>query len=378
MNNIDKQYQLLLQDILDNGYTKKDRTGTGTISVYGRTIRHKMSDGFPLLTTKKMYFKGIVTELLWFLRGDTNIKYLVENGCHIWDGDAYKAFEKQCIPGTGKKMSKEEFIELIKTDSEFAKKWGNLGPIYGKQWRNWNGKPEQITNYSGGEINPYFCDCQERIEDGNSKVRKKNKGIDQIANSINLLKTDPDSRRNIVSAWNVGEIDSMVLPPCHMFFQFYTRELSEGERIKWMYSKGFDGDSRLSHEEIDSIGAFNTPKRAISLMWYQRSVDTPLGLPFNIASYALLLEIVGKMVNMVPDELIGTLGDTHIYQNQVDGVKEQLLREPYELPTLKIGKTDAFFNGLSDDLSLLTHMDTFDFTIHNYQSHPTIKYPLSN
>ena len=373
MNNIDKQYQSLLQDILDNGYTKKDRTGTGTISVYGRTIRHKMSDGFPLLTTKKMYFKGIVTELLWFLRGDTNIKYLVDNGCHIWDGDCYANYQKKAyqeeynkISNNGmfevdldwQPLSKEEFIERIKTDSEFAVKWGNLGPIYGTQWRSWTRFEDESK-----EHNEWYIALD---------------GIDQIANSINLLKTDPDSRRNIVSAWNVGEIYSMVLPPCHAFFQFYTRELSEKERIKWMYSKGFDGDSRLSHEEIDSIGAFNTPKRAISLMWYQRSVDTPLGLPFNIASYALLLEIVGKMVNMVPDELIGTLGDTHIYLNQVDGVKEQLTKEPYELPTLKTGKTDAFYKSLSEDLSLFGHLDPSDFTIENYQSHPTIKYPLSN
>jgi len=142
MNKIDKQYIALLQDILDNGVRKGDRTGTGTISVFGRQIRHRMSEGFPLITTKKMAFKTMVTELLWFLRGDTNIKYLVDNGCHIWDGDAYKAFEKQCIPGTGKKMSKEEFIELIKTDSEFAEKWGELGPIYGRGWRNWGGKSE--------------------------------------------------------------------------------------------------------------------------------------------------------------------------------------------------------------------------------------------
>ena len=210
--------------------------------------------------------------------------------------------------------------------------------------------------------------------------------IDQIANLIRDLKANPDSRRLMVSAWNVGEIDSMVLPPCHYGFQVYTRELSLEERVDIFNQK--KERNEILVPEFNSVGDMNAwtnnlldtiiPTRAISLMWNQRSVDTPLGLPFNIASYALLLEIVGKIVNMVPDELIGTLGDTHIYLNQVDSVKEQLTKEPYELPTLKMGKTDAFYKSLSEDLSLFGHLDPSDFTIENYQSHPTIKYPLSN
>jgi thymidylate synthase len=198
MNNLDKQYTALLQDILDNGVEKKDRTGTGTISVFGRQIRHKMSEGFPLLTTKKMHWKSIVTELLWFLRGDTNIKYLVDNDCHIWDGDAYKNFEKRYYKEifnyeTGshnRLMSLDEFILNIKTDDDFAKKWGELGPVYGKQWRAWD-----EHNWIGGDWNPKY-------DLGNFKVEQ----IDQIANLINDLKTNPDSRRLMVNAWNVADL----------------------------------------------------------------------------------------------------------------------------------------------------------------------------
>jgi thymidylate synthase len=267
MNNIDKQYQLLLQDILDNGIEKKDRTGTGTISVFGRQIRHKMSEGFPLLTTKKLHFKSIVVELLWFLRGDTNIKYLVDNDCNIWTGDAYKNFLKyssQVIPFT-----KDEFIHHIKTNDSFAKLWGELGPVYGKQWRRWE---IQKTTKVSNEPSKLFP--------GNKEVSFDY--IDQIANLINDLKTNPDSRRLMVNAWNVGELDQMVLPPCHYGFQVYTRELSWAERVNLVgYVKAED-----IHE--DWLEKNNVPTRAISLMWNQRSVDTFLGLPFNIASYGLL------------------------------------------------------------------------------------------
>jgi len=187
MNKLDKQYQDLLQDILDNGVEKKDRTGTGTISVFGRQIRHKMSEGFPLLTTKKMPWKTIVTELLWFLRGDTNIKFLVDNNCHIWDGDAYKNYQLLMIGNEPEKiLSMTEFIERIKTDDEFAKKWGDLGRIYGAQWRNWDGYHNAI-----GEDNRFI---------------KNMNGIDQIQNLINDLKTNPDSRRLMVNAWNVADL----------------------------------------------------------------------------------------------------------------------------------------------------------------------------
>jgi len=382
MNNLDARYQALLEDILHWGVEKTDRTGTGTISVFGRQIRHKMSEGFPLLTTKKMAWKTMVTELLWFLRGDTNIKFLVDSGCHIWDGDAYKNYckwydsqdEAEKVYEGAVLPTQEEFINKIKTDDEFAKQWGELGPIYGKQWRSWNGKPEQIINYTGGEINPYFCDCQELFEDGHSKVRKKNKGIDQISNLINELKTNPDSRRLMVSAWAVHDLPHQVLPPCHYGFQVYTRELSESERVEFYYKKHDKGrvGSKITKFVLDHD---NIPTRAISLMWNQRSVDTFLGLPFNIASYGLLLEIIAKEVNMVPDELIGNLGDVHLYKNHIEQAKEQIIREPFELPKLKINDLRSDTNSIIRDTTKWSYKD---FQIDDYQSHPSIKATLSN
>jgi thymidylate synthase len=351
MNNLDVRYQALLQDILDNGVTKSDRTGTGTISIFGRQIRHKMSEGFPLLTTKKMPFKTIVTELLWFLKGDTNIKFLVDNNCHIWDGDAYKNYCTAYKDGhefyedeqVKRSFTQEEFINKIKTDDEFAKKWGKLGPIYGAQWRSWNGIDS-------------------------SEMRMTTYGIDQIQNLINDLKTNPDSRRLMVNAWNVGELDQMVLPPCHYGFQVYTRELNLEERRKLA-----NHDSEfISPITVESWDRVNIPTRAISLMWNQRSVDTFLGLPFNIASYGLLLEIIAKEVNMVPDELIGNLGDTHLYSNHIEQAKEQIGREPYELPKLGMDYREGEYN------KNLTNFVTDDFYLIDYQSHPTIKAPLSN
>jgi thymidylate synthase len=439
MNKLDKQYQDLLQSILDYGVEKKDRTGTGTKSIFGYTIRHNMKDGFPLLTTKKMAWKTMLTELLWFLRGDTNIKFLVDNGCHIWDGDAYKNYLKNhkdnligctivlsngisaeitaqhnvnrnvLITTKGRiniegddtitilndTLTQEEFINKIKTDDEFAKKWGELGPIYGKQWRSWEStKWGVLPKRNGGT-------CGHSI-----------KHIDQITNLIDTLKTNPDSRRLIVSAWNVGELDQMVLPPCHYGFQVYTRELSFAERV--MYYETTFGRLHFIPPSPDALDARNIPTRAISLMWNQRSVDTFLGLPFNIASYGLLLEIIAKEVNMVPDELIGNLGDTHLYLNHIEQAKEQIgrdltdeeryniwfnnnyetgmeryfdpnnlpdfdneyyaptpkrTREPFELPKLRIS------SGPLDDIA---HHEIMDFDILNYQSHPAIKAPLSN
>jgi thymidylate synthase len=331
-----------------------------------------MSEGFPLLTTKKMPFRLIATELLWFLRGDTNIKYLVDNDCHIWDGDAYENYKKDQngIIGSDwtyrlstpsghdlfRLYTKEEFINKIKTDDKFAKKWGELGPVYGKQWRSWDYWP-------GLKLG--------------DRVLNDKKSIDQIQNLINDLKTNPDSRRLMVNAYNVGELDSMVLPPCHYGFQVYTRELSEKERYRIFDERGYEFmmNNWSKEEQYNKAGI---PNRTISLMYNCRSQDLPLGTPFNISSYALLLEIIGKMVNMVPDELIANMGDCHIYLNQIDGVKEQLTREPYPLPTLKHMKTDEFYKSLSEDLTLLTHLDNTDFVIENYQSHPTIKMPLSN
>ena len=302
MNTLDKKYQQLLSDIIEFGVEKKDRTGTGTISEFGHQIRHKMSEGFPILTTKKMAWKQIVSELLWFLTGQTNIAFLHKHNNHIWDGDAYKNYCKWVGPRF-EPLTQEEFINKIKTDNEFAKKWGDLGPIYGKQWRKWKGE---------------------------------NGRIDQIQKLIDELKTNPDSRRLMVSAWNVGELDQMVLPPCHYGFQIWTRE--------------------------------ENGKRYISLLWNQRSVDTFLGLPFNIASYGLLLHIIANEVNMIPDELIGNLGDTHLYLNHIEQAKEQIGRTSFDLPQLK---TSAKMDGICCNVP-------DDFVLEGYQYHPTIKAPLSN
>jgi len=353
MINIERQYQQLLKDILDNGVEKKDRTGTGTLSVFGRQMRHKMSEGFPLLTTKKMAWKTMVTELLWFLRGDTNIKFLLDYDCHIWDGDAYKNYTNNFL-GYEDVPSKEEFIKEIKTNSEFAEKWGDLGPIYGKQWRSWGDGDEYVDGI----------------------VYMKYPPIDQITNLVNELKTNPDSRRLMVSAWNVGELDQMVLPPCHYGFQVYTRELSIEEQVrvheKMGYTKNLD--------PLDYV-----PKRAISLMWNQRSVDTFLGLPFNIASYALLLEIIAKEVNMVPDELIGNLGDVHLYSNHIEQAKLQLYRRPYDLPQVQITERNWYqHEKVKEHLGEKTFTEKIMsyrpecFELIGYESHPTIKAPLSN
>jgi len=340
MNTVDAQYQELLQAILDYGVVKKDRTGTGTKSMFGYTFRHNMSWGFPLLTTKKMAWKTMVTELLWFLKGDTNIKYLVDNDCHIWDGDVWSNYSKkiianniQLIPAIDLPETKEEFINKIKTDDKFAKQWGELGPIYGKQWRDWTADPNHTW------------------------------GVDQIQNLIEELKTNPDSRRLMVSAWNVGELDKMVLPPCHYAFQVYTRELSESERFNWYGNKI---GSHMHHDHIvQEMDENNVPTRAISLMWNQRSVDAFLGLPFNIASYALLLTMIADEVNMIPDQLIGNLGDTHLYLNHIEQAKEQITRTPYPLPTVHV--RDGIFCSSVNDIVL-----------ENYLCHPPIKAPLSN
>jgi len=340
MNKLDNQYKLLLNELLEGGVGKEDRTGTGTLSVFGRQIRHNMKDGFPLITTKKMAIKTMMTELKWFLKGDTNIKYLVENGCNIWNGDAYKNYvikvNMQPDVPIGDFLTQEEFINEIKTNDEFAKKWGELGPIYGKQWRSWRGHP-----YS---TNP--------------------NDFDQIEKLIQQLRTNPDSRRLMVSAWNVSQLDDMVLPPCHYGFQVYTRGLSMEERIDYALSKNdFRFTDAIINEE--DYEKYNIPTRAISLMWNQRSVDTFLGLPFNIASYGMLLELLAWEVNMVADELIGNLGDVHLYTNHIEQATEQIGRTPFELPTIEVSNVDIL-NG------------EFDYQINDYQSHPTIKAPLSN
>jgi thymidylate synthase len=346
MNRLDEQYRGLLAEILYNGTEKKDRTGTGTISRFGHQFKHNMKDGFPLLTTKKMAIKSIMTELKWFLKGDTNIKYLVDNGCNIWNGDAYKNYckwyDSLINAELPQKYTMDEFINKIKTDDEFAKKWGELGPIYGKQWRNW--------------------EIDEGYETPNG-MRFGGKYVDQIQNLINDLKTNPDSRRLMVSAWNVGKLDQMVLPPCHYGFQVYTRELNLDERINIHNQGSISKSSDYFHEHLDDMGV---PRRAISLSWNQRSVDTFLGLPFNIASYAMLLCLIAKEVNMVPEQLIGNLGDVHLYKNHIEQAKEQISREPKpHLPKLKLSNVDILEG-------------EFDYEILHYHCHPTIKAPLSN
>jgi thymidylate synthase len=361
MNNLDSRYQALLEDILHWGVEKKDRTGTGTLSVFGRQIRHKMSEGFPLLTTKKMAWKVMVAELLWFLRGDTNIKFLLDYDCHIWDGDAFKNFMNNSEGDPDLIWNQEQFIKKIKTDEEFAKKWGELGPIYGNQWRSW--KQWHVKNYVGGNIQ-----------------------IDQITNLINELKSNPDSRRLMVNAWNVGELDQMVLPPCHYGFQCYTRELSLNERMKILINNGTGWNMiefiNRGHEYMNEE---NIPTRAISLMWNQRSVDTFLGLPFNIASYGLLLEIIAKEVNMVPDELIGNLGDVHLYKNHIEQAKEQIGRTPFELPSVTITERNWYLHAAVKNYwgektfseKIMSYRpDCFELV--GYQSHSKIKAPLSN
>ena len=310
MNKLDEQYRGILAELLYNGKEKEDRTGTGTLSKFGMQIRHNMKDGFPLLTTKKIAVKTMMTELKWFLKGDTNIKYLVDNGCNIWNGDAYKNYRNKFEPAPYQFTpdTMEEFINKIKTDDEFAKKWGELGPIYGKQWRKW--KTSKFGNLGPNDtLSDVF--------------------VDQIKNLINGLKYNPNSRRHMVSAWNVGELGQMTLPPCHHGFQCYV------------------ADGKLS------------------LMWSQRSVDTFLGLPFNIASYGMLLMLLCEETGYEPGDLIGNLGDVHLYNNHWDQAKEQIDRDGFDLPTIKLSNVDIL-NG------------DFEYKLENYKHRPAIKAPLSN
>ena len=290
---VDYAYLPLLDEVLTKGKEKDDRTGTGTLSIFGKQFRHTMGAGFPLLSTKKMPFKTIQTELKWFLRGDTNIKYLVDNGCNIWNGDAYKQYQRACAYELEREeLTYKEFVEKIKTDDDFANVWGELGPIYGKQWRDWNGK-------------------------------------DQIKDLIEEIKANPNSRRLMVSAWNVGELGTMALPPCHHGFQIYI----QGEYM--------------------------------SLMWNQRSVDTFLGLPFNIASYGLLLELIAYETGYKAGELIGNLGDVHLYKNHIEQAKIQVERLPVFASNLAVNSSDIV-NG------------EFDVRLWFYSHHPKLEAPLSN
>lgn len=365
-NPLDRQYQALLQDILDNGAIKGDRTGTGTTSVFGRMIRHKMSDGFPLLTTKKMYMKGIVTELIWFLRGDTNIQWLVENKCNIWNGDAYKRYyNEECIPPHDHTLDKDQFAQAIKENKDpftgevgFAEKWGDLGPSYGFQWRNFNGTKT----------------ATEVDKTGNPIKWENTGGVDQIAQIIDSLKNNPDGRRIIVSAWNPTSVDKVVLPPCHYSFQLWTRELTWDEHVQWVM-KNTDVEWENLYI-VEEIAKDSTPKREVSLLWNQRSCDTFLGLPFNIASYGLLLTMLAMETNMVPGDLIGSIGDTHLYSNHLDEAREQISRTSFDLPQIEL-------NNWTKDYTFLEAVERMTpdlnfYQLHNYKSHEKIKAELSN
>ena len=297
-----KQYLDLLKKIKTEGVVKSDRTGTGTRSIFGYQMRFDLSKGFPLLTTKRVFLKGVIHELLWFLAGDTNIKYLVDNGVHIWDNDAYRFYKELCAKGGVEPVTMEEFLAAAQQQTPSPLEgyaYGDLKNVYGYQWRSW-GKPD------GGKI-------------------------DQIKEVINTIKNNPDSRRMIVSAWNVADVEDMALPPCHTMFQFY---VAEGK---------------------------------LSCQLYQRSADTFLGVPFNIASYALMTMMIARECGLEAGEFVHTLGDTHLYLNHMEQVDEQLSREPRALPTMH----------LNPEVKSVFDFKYEDFTLEGYDPHPTIKAPMS-
>ena len=320
-----KQYLDLLRDVQDNGRGKADRTGTGTRAVFGRQMRVNLADGFPLLTTKKVFTRGILAELLWILSGDTNENTLQDQKVNIWKEWRANLEGKRTLDGQPRKD-------------------GDMGRIYGAQWRDWSS---------------YYCDDAMRLVSSMSDLGWQRESVDQIANLLRDLKANPTSRRHIVTSWNPGELSQMALPPCHMMFQFYCEELTEEERCtEFLYNDGF------THEYLDIL---KVPRYRLSCQLYQRSADIFLGVPFNIASYAALTMMIAQVVNMVPGDFVHTFGDLHIYNNHVNQVAEQLSREPRPLPTLKL-------NPAVKDLFAFT-LD--DFELVGYDPHPAIKAEVS-
>jgi thymidylate synthase len=371
-----EQFKYLINKVLNEGRSKEDRTGTGTISVFGAQVRFNMKDGFPLLTLKKTHTKSVIHELLWFLKGDTNIKYLVENNVNIWNEWPYERYKKSWSENWGKfdngerdektitwltslfmnlekvgtdpkdiyqgLMSLERFTQAIKQSNHFAEKWGECGPIYGHQWTNW-GEEVEVDIFN----NP----------------RVLNPGINQIQIAVDKLKNNPTDRGIIVNAWNVEDIPHMALRPCHTMFQFYAEELSFEERKELLRD-----NMSWTDEEIEiSLDLNDIPKYKLSIQLYQRSADLMLGVPFNIASYSLLLHMVAQCVNMIPGEFVHTFGDLHIYNNHIDAARECLERTSLPLCNLKLNsKRNSVFE-----------FEFNDIQFEDYVSHPVIKLPVA-
>jgi thymidylate synthase len=358
-----KQYLNLLQAIKDKGTLKTPARENmpSTVSLFGHQLRHDLSEGFPLLTTKKLSFKNIVTELLWFLRGDTNVKYLIDNGCNIWNEDAYNYYKK--ITGDEDFVTFERFVDDIKSNPISHLKHikyrnytlGDCGFQYGKVWRDW------------GESPNIFDETRDFVQAGVS-------GVDQIEKLINGLKNNPQSRRHIVTAVDPSNETNLALYWCHSMFQFNCRPLTFFERVALMYKPdaiSTSGDLSLVEESLDEA---NIPKYYLDCQMYQRSADVFLGVPYNIASYALLTHIIAQMVNMIPGEYIHTFGDVHIYDNHMDQVDEQLNRKPKKLPKLVL---PDFSHSIGSFDTKIEHVVPSDFDLENYEAHPRIKGKLS-
>lgn len=349
MNTQEQQYLDLLSKLLEAD-SKTDRTGTGTRSVFGHQMRFDLSQGFPLLTTKKVHFKSIVIELLWFLKGDTNIKYLLEHGCHIWTDWRLKEFNKHRDARMLIHFSQQEFEKLILTQESFAAQWGDIGKGYGHQWRNF------------GELKNNF-----NFLTPNTTLQK---GFDQIEWVINEIKTNPNSRRLIVSGWNPHDVSQVDLPPCHTLFQFFVEPMTHDEMVTAYTKAGnaFSSDPYIEHEFIDVLcKSKNIPTSKLSCQLYQRSADTFLGVPFNIASYALLTHLIANECGLGVGEFIWSGGDVHLYSNHVDQAKEQISRTPYDFPQLKLDlKGKSIFDLNPEGIDVV-----------NYTHHPKISAPVA-